>query len=71
MPIVSGNTISTPVEMPGRLSGSVTRRNVRTGPAPRLREARISDPSMPRSAVVSEMIMNGSITWVTDTSTAP
>jgi len=56
-------TSSEPPIMPGRLSGSITSKNVRTGPAPRLADASSSSGSMRWITVVSVRIMNGSNAW--------
>ena len=49
------NASITPERMPGRIRGSVTVKNARTGDAPRSREASISDGSMPASLPLTMM----------------
>ena len=60
---LSVKTMTDPAATPGRLSGSTTRRNVRTGPAPRLAAARSTAGSMRPRAVATESTMNDRKTW--------
>ena len=59
-----------PATTPGNASGSVTRRNVRAGPAPRPSAASSSVASMPSRTLCNVSTMKGRLTAVMPTITA-